>query len=254
MPPNIPSAVPEGQIKSRRSRARSHLLLARVSNLPTVWSNVVAGFIGAAVTAPSGPGLDATAGVLVPLASLSLFYTGGMFLNDAFDAGVDAAARPERPIPSGDISRREAFAVGAAMLVLGELLMWPDVTSLALGGVLAAAIVAYDFNHKGNPVAPFVMGACRGLVYLAAASHTGTVPAAVAAGAGLMTAYVASLTVVARKAGAEARWLVPLLISGISLLDAAFLLVVVPGQPMVAGLAALGCPLTLALQRWVPGD
>ena len=69
-----------------------------------------------------------------------------------------------------------------------------------------------------------------------------------------MTAYVASLTVVARKAGAEARWLVPLLISGISLLDAAFLLVVVPGQPMVAGLAALGCPLTLALQRWVPGD
>ena len=37
--------------------------------------------------------------VLALFVSLSLFYVGGMYLNDAFDAGVDALERPERPIP-----------------------------------------------------------------------------------------------------------------------------------------------------------
>jgi hypothetical protein len=33
-----------------------------------------------------------------------------------------------------------------------------------------------------------------------------------------------------------------------------FILVVDPSAVWVAAIAALGCPLTLSLQRWVPGD
>ncbi|HLY88157.1 MAG TPA: UbiA family prenyltransferase, partial [Acetobacteraceae bacterium] len=72
------------------------LKLGRVSNLPTVWSNVLTGMaLAGAATADCR--------LLILVVSLSLFYIGGMFLNDAFDHGFDAKARPERPIPSGQV-------------------------------------------------------------------------------------------------------------------------------------------------------
>src|SRR5262245_4430850 len=86
-----------------------YLQLGRVSNLPTVWTNVLAG------TLLTGVPVDA--GVLgVLLVSLSLFYVGGMYLNDAFDRHIDARERPERPIPSGRASVQEVFGIGFGML------------------------------------------------------------------------------------------------------------------------------------------
>jgi hypothetical protein len=38
------------------------------------------------------------------LLSVSLIYVAGMYLNDAFDRDYDAAERPTRPIPSGEVS------------------------------------------------------------------------------------------------------------------------------------------------------
>jgi 4-hydroxybenzoate polyprenyltransferase len=223
-------------------------LLARISNVPTVWSNVAAGAVGGAAAAVS-PALTAWTAV-----SASLFYTGGMLLNDAFDAPFDRTSRPERPIPNGDVSRPEAFTVGAALILAGLLLLTGNRRALLYGVALAAAIVLYDMRHKGHSLAPLVMGACRGLVYLIAATAAGTVTPPVIAGAVLMTLYVSGLTVVAKKAGADARWLVPALIAAVSLIDAVFILLVAPFAWPVAGLAAMACPLTLALQRWVPGD
>ena len=59
------------------------LTLGRTSNLPTVWSNLLAGAVlsGAAF----GPRTFA-----LLLVCGSAFYEGGMFLNDAFDAELDA--------------------------------------------------------------------------------------------------------------------------------------------------------------------
>jgi 4-hydroxybenzoate polyprenyltransferase len=237
---------------SVRPRWRSLLLLSRVSNLPTVWSNVLAGTV-AGWAGAGGGALDGTA--LAPvLLSASAFYTGGMFLNDAFDARFDRTARPERPIPRGEVGLREAFAIGGALLGVGVLLLAPHPRAVVLGLVLAAAIVFYDYRHKGRPFAPLVMGACRGLVYLIAAAASGAIAGAAAAGALAMVVYVAGLTVVAKRAGANARWLVPALIAGISILDAIFIVVVWPGGLPLALAAALGFPLTLFLQRWVPGD
>ena len=81
-------------VTARRPRWRAYMLLARVSNLPTVWSNVLAGTMAAGAAT-----IDAGSAVRVLLAA-SLFYTGGMFLNDAFDADLDARVRPERPLPA----------------------------------------------------------------------------------------------------------------------------------------------------------
>ncbi|EHR70328.1 4-hydroxybenzoate polyprenyltransferase-like prenyltransferase [Burkholderiales bacterium JOSHI_001] len=147
------------------------LRLGRISNLPTVWTNVMVGALLA------GAGLG-DARLLLLMGALSLFYVGGMFLNDAFDREFDARHRPERPIPSGQVSAQQVFAIGFGLLALGQagvalataqaagVAAWPALVS---GLLLAAAIVLYDAHHKGNPLSPLVMGLCRVLVVTTAA-------------------------------------------------------------------------------------
>lgn len=86
------------------------LRLGRVSNLPTVWSNSLTGIVLA-----GGDPRDPRSGFL--LLAFTLFYVAGMFLNDAFDRNIDAVERPERPIPSGQVSSNTVFVAGFAMLV-----------------------------------------------------------------------------------------------------------------------------------------
>jgi 4-hydroxybenzoate polyprenyltransferase len=217
-----------------------------VSNLPTVGTNVLAGMVG------SSASVDWSGYLWLTLAA-SMFYTGGMFLNDAFDEPFDRRVRPERPIPNGDVSRGEVFALGTLLLLAGEALVATGRMAFFFGAALAAAIVIYDFSHKKNPVAPLIMGACRGLVYCLAAAATGGLTGAVIVGAVVVGGYVAGLTVVARLAGPNARWLIPVLIAGISIVDAIFI-ASVTSSVILPLTAAVGFGLTLFLQRFVPGD
>ena len=89
-----------------QNRLRTLLVLGRVSNLPTVWSNCLAAWL-------LGGG-GATKDFLFIQLGASLLYLGGMFLNDAFDAEFDRQHRPERPIPSGLIMIEGASEIGAA--------------------------------------------------------------------------------------------------------------------------------------------
>jgi hypothetical protein len=154
------------------SRIRIYLRLGRVSNLPTVWTNVLCGM------SLTGTGLQVSRAALLAFA-ISLFYMGGMFLNDAFDREIDARERPERPIPAGLVSAGEVFAVGYGLLAGGVLLVGLHAYLAGLGAapvvaslVLAGAIVLYDVAHKGNPLSPLLMGLCRVLVYVTAALST----------------------------------------------------------------------------------
>src|SRR5262249_49744704 len=63
------------------------LRLGRVSNLPTVTSNVVA------ATALAG-GHPSRITLLATCAAMSLMYVAGMWLNDAFDRDIDRVERP----------------------------------------------------------------------------------------------------------------------------------------------------------------
>src|ERR1700742_305127 len=147
------------------------LRLGRVSNLPTVWSNVLAGTVlvsGAVQSWRFG----------VALLAMSLLYVGGRYLNDYFDRAIDAAERPSRPIPAGEISAAAVAAFGFGMLAAGVALMATTGFAAALSGaLLALAIIVYDAFHKDNLGAPVVMGFCRALVYCgAAATAIGAVP------------------------------------------------------------------------------
>jgi 4-hydroxybenzoate polyprenyltransferase len=233
------------------STLRTYLTLGRISNLPTVWSNTLAG----AVLAGEACGAR---GIVACAAAFSLFYTGGMFLNDAFDRKHDAREQPFRPIPSGKISAQAVFALGFAQLGLGALLvclvalrrhtLLPSMVGCA---ALAAAIVLYDVWHKKNPLSPVLMGLCRAFVYLTAglALH-GTISAAVLIGAFALFTYLNVLTAVAKRAGVPGR-VVARFIAGISIVDA--LCIALAGAPLLGLVAALGFPLTLVGQRYVRG-
>lgn len=202
---------------ARRPRWKVYLELGRISNLPTVWTNVLAGvFLGGGLLEPL------LFGAL--LMSLSSFYVAGMFLNDAFDADWDRRWRPRHPIPAGEVSRREVFAAGFTVLLAGEgMLVLPGLLRreglpgelLLLGLVLGLLIVYYSAIHKKDPLSPLVMALCRGMVYLIAASAVASPwTAAVLGGAAVLALYLVGLTAVARHehlSGLKAPWLLALL-------------------------------------------
>lgn len=229
------------------------LQLGRVSNLPTVWTNALA----AVVLVGAGIG-DARVWLL--LVAMSLFYVGGMYLNDAFDADIDAIERPERPIPSGAVSRATVYAAGSSMLVAGIVLVqvaapgiWPLASSLAL----AAMIVFYNWHHKANPLSPFVMGLCRVLVYTTCGlCFAAVLPGALWLGALVLLCYLIGLTYVAKQENfgrVENLW--PLAFLAAPLL---FGLAHIAATPVtllfVVGLAAWIVYAIRLVQRRQPGD
>lgn len=86
-------------------------------------------------------------------------------MNDVFDAELDAVERPERPIPSGLITRTEASILGVSLLVAGVFFAsLASVYSGLLAAAIAIAAVVYDKWGKHHSfLGPFNMGVCRGL-------------------------------------------------------------------------------------------
>jgi hypothetical protein len=176
---------------------RSLLVLGRVSNLPTVWSNCLAGWLLA------GGGTVTRFGLLC--LGASFLYVAGMFLNDAFDAEFDRQHRKERPIPSGAITVGKVWGWGFGWLFAGLLLL-----SLLGNGVLAislllcASILAYDAIHKAITLSPVLMALCRFLLYLLAAAATARGVTGLSVWTGLTLAiYVLGLTYIARRESAR---------------------------------------------------
>ncbi|HUD46674.1 MAG TPA: UbiA family prenyltransferase [Candidatus Baltobacteraceae bacterium] len=181
----------------RPSKLRTLLVLGRVSNLPTVWSDCLAAWW-------LGGGGDAWTLARISI-SVSFIYEGGMFLNDAFDASFDRNHRRNRPIPSGAISEKEVWQWGFTWLALGVAgVAGLGTTTLVLALCLSACVLAYNAIHKWTLVAPLLMGACRLGVYVVAASAASNGVDGEAIWKGLaLAAYVAGLSWLARKESAR---------------------------------------------------
>ena len=182
---------------------RALLVLGRISNLPTVWSNCL---VALAVS-----GAVAMEWILV-LPAATLLYLGGMYLNDAFDADHDRRWRRERPIPSGAIPVGTVRMLAGLQLVLGAfLLVLPVLLSdnrpglpLLLVLLLLCSIVVYNRYHKGYAWSPWIMALCRFLLFLSVAASTGQGLGGTAGGTALwnafsLFAYVAGLSFIARR-------------------------------------------------------
>ena len=176
---------------------RTLLVLGRVSNLPTIWSNVLVGWF------LCGGGWTTEAASVV--VGMSLLYIGGMTLNDAFDAEWDQEHAPNRPIPAGKIAPAGVWAMGFVQLALGVvfLLLHTSAHSILIVA-LVGCIFLYNWLHKKWAGSVLIMGMCRALVYLGAgsavASHTSAIevtPVLIAIAVGSIL-YIAGLTLAAR--------------------------------------------------------
>ncbi|HTV62807.1 MAG TPA: UbiA family prenyltransferase [Verrucomicrobiae bacterium] len=142
-------------------RLRTLLILGRVSNLPTVWSNCLAGWW------LTGGGSGWKLALLLP--GISALYTSGMFLNDAFDVEFDRHRRPTRPIPSGAIGIGQVWIWGWGLLAAGILLLiFCGKSAGVLAVILSLCLVIYDATHKAVTASPWLMGLCRFWVYVIA--------------------------------------------------------------------------------------
>ena len=139
----------------------------RLPNVATAWADIVAGFL-IAQTVFSGGDWQAFPFLLL---TSSCLYLSGMVFNDIADREEDARERPSRPIPSGAVQLKSAARCGSGLMLLGAL------SAVVAGlsgsgeftpapalwvGMLATAILLYDFSAKGHALAgPLMLGLCR---------------------------------------------------------------------------------------------
>jgi 4-hydroxybenzoate polyprenyltransferase len=188
------------------SRLPAFAQLIRLPNLPTALADVCLGAL-ATHCLPS-----CWLPFALTLLASGCLYCGGMVWNDFFDVEQDYRERPERPLPSGRISRREAALCGAALLGAGFFFTLLAGGSQALheGGastgtpavlavLLVLAILLYDGWLKRTWAGPLGMGACRFLNVLLGVSVAG--PGVWSAGAHLALVvglYIVGVTWFAR--------------------------------------------------------
>lgn len=134
----------------------------RPANIVTAVSDILAGI------AVSGYFLQSTehhSSVVWLILSTMGLYGGGVVMNDVFDAELDAVERPERPIPSGLVSKAQATILGLILLAAGVFFAsLASSYSAILAIAIAIGAVVYDKWGKHHVFwGPLNMGVCRGL-------------------------------------------------------------------------------------------
>ena len=172
------------------------LRLLRLPNLLTVPGDVLAGFL----LAPAATGGD-WAQLLFAVPAGLLLYGAGLALNDLFDYAEDLRERPERPLPSGEISR-EAAAAAALIFFWIAAFLAAFFDALAIAIPLILCVILYNVGVKRHAVfGPFLMSASRaGNLLLGAAAVSDGVPSAPMPwiGAAILGIYIAAVTRLAR--------------------------------------------------------
>jgi len=158
-------------VRQKRSKPGAWLQLLRLPNLLTVPGDPIVGFfswesIRYFSSTDKGYVDVGHVAMLIPCAIAAvLLYCAGLILNDLFDLKEDRRDRPNRPLPSGQISIRTT-AVTAIVLLIGGVAAAAFNGPLCAGiaAVLAALVLTYNAGVKRIPiVGPLNMGLCRGL-------------------------------------------------------------------------------------------
>jgi 4-hydroxybenzoate polyprenyltransferase len=147
-----------------------YLRLVRLPNVFTALADVLAGYV------ISRQALGEYGEYrLAPIAGASAcLYLSGMAFNDIADRKEDAEFRPNRPIPSGQVSLVGAIACGFLLMAAGVGLAFSNhMMSGLLALVLAVNILKYDFGSKQSVLmGPLFLGICRFVnVLLALTTH-----------------------------------------------------------------------------------
>jgi 4-hydroxybenzoate polyprenyltransferase len=145
---------------------KNYLTLIRFPNLFTLPSNVFAGYF----STHTQNGIEINGIVLVTLVSACL-YAAGVIFNDVADRQTDRYERPNRPIPSGKITQRNAILLALLLIIISiTISCFISVATIIIVFVLIPSIFLYNFVLKNSSVGLAAMGATRVLNILLGAS------------------------------------------------------------------------------------
>lgn len=148
------------------NKSNAWLRMMRMSNAPTIVSNIT---VGAALAYQVNQDSYGVRHFIFILIAVFLVYFAGMILNDAWDANRDLVDRPKRPIPQGLISKTQAWLVGFSMLgiaiAIGIIPLHHTVATYSIP-LLIIVMLTYTFLHRWMIPAILLMGICRGLIYI----------------------------------------------------------------------------------------
>jgi geranylgeranylglycerol-phosphate geranylgeranyltransferase len=125
---------------------RAYLQMIRPSN------SVMAGFAvflsGMIAAGRQIPPVDVFLAVLGTIFASS----GGMVMNDYFDYDIDCINRPDRPLPRGAVTRKQAFIFGIGLLFLAYVFIgFTNWLCIAIGYPAIVLIVVYSWKLKRMP-------------------------------------------------------------------------------------------------------
>jgi geranylgeranylglycerol-phosphate geranylgeranyltransferase len=134
-------------------------------------------FIGAFVADGFGSPIEITAAV-----GATVFATAaGMAINDYFDREIDRINQPDRAIPRGAVTPREALWFSLALFGVAVVLsLTLPAVAIAIAGVNLLALVAYTKLFKGLPgVGNIVVGYLTGSAFLFGSAAVGSLTGAI---------------------------------------------------------------------------
>ena len=122
---------------------RAYFQIIRFPGIFTVLSNVLMGFF---ITNGVENSLIS---LFFLLGSSSCLYFFGMILNDLRDYKIDLVERPNRPIPSGKISKKNALYLGLFFLVIANIFsLQVGIFSLFISVIISILIFFYNYKTK----------------------------------------------------------------------------------------------------------
>ena len=136
----------------------------RPANIITAIADIIAGVAIAGFLVPELWSQQIVIQIILLIFSTIGLYSGGIVFNDVFDIEKDKVNRPERVIPSGRVSLKQAIILGTGLLVFGILAAFlVSVTSGLIAVSIAFFALLYDKFAKHHTVfGPVAMGICRG--------------------------------------------------------------------------------------------
>ncbi len=237
-------------------RLKSVLALCRVSNLPTIWMNVITASV--IVSSVNQQPINTLVVGIIAIA-MSAFYCAGMSLNDVCDYTWDKQHQPYRPIVEGKVSLSQAKLITMFLFVLGFVLLalTPSYSGLFYALVLFAVIYSYNLFHKQHSSSVLLMAGARALVFVVTAQAiSGDLNIWVLVAATLQFMYTLSLTLVGRHESKRGKPysgpVIPRMIAGMAILDGIVLAVMV--APIWLALGIGMALFTRFGQRYVRGD
>lgn len=184
-----------------------YLRLMRPANVVTAVADVLAGMAIAGYFVQQASGgfnwaseqLTLLPVILLAISTIGL-YSGGIILNDVFDAELDKVERPERPIPSGLVSKKGATIFGGIFFFIGIFAagLYHSNSQYLAVAIMVSCLIYNKFLKHNAILGPLNMGLCRGLNLLLGLS---IIPSAVQQWwflALVPIAYIAAITMISR--------------------------------------------------------